>query len=190
MIIMYPILIDEEGGRVSRLRKFIDNSIFSAYFFGKLFVKNKKKFNLYFDVYVKQIGYLLNVLGININSVPVLDVRRKISDKIIGDRSYSSNPKVVTELGEFCISNFHKQKIGTIIKHIPGHGLTKVDSHKKLPIVKKNVKEISKIDFFPFKGKKALFAMTAHIVYWNIDKDNTATHSKKVIQIIRNEYWV
>ena len=183
----YPILIDEEGGRVTRLRKFIDNSTFSSDFFGKLFIKNTKKFNIFFDVYVKQIGHLLNTLGININSVPVLDVRRRITNKVIGDRSYSSNAKVVSKLGEFCISNFHKQRIGTIIKHIPGHGLAKVDSHKKLPIVKNSIKEITKIDFFPFKNKESLFAMTAHIIYWTIDKRNTATHSKKIIQLIRNK---
>ena len=178
---------DEEGGKVTRLKKFIDNSIFTADFFGKLFTKNKKKFNIYFDVYIKQISNLLNILGININSVPVLDVRRKISNKIIGNRSYSSNANVVSKLGEFCISSFHKQRIATIIKHIPGHGLAKVDSHKKLPIVKKTIRELNKIDFFPFKNKKSLFSMTAHIIYWNIDKNNTTTHSKKLIQIIRNK---
>ena len=182
----YPIIIDEEGGKVTRLKKFIDNSIFTADFFGKLFTQNKKKFNIYFDVYVKQIANLLNILGININSVPVLDVRRKITNKIIGERSYSSNAKVVSKLGEFCISSFHKQRIATIIKHIPGHGLAKVDSHKKLPIVKKTIKELNKIDFFPFKNKKSLFSMTAHIIYWNIDKNNTTAHSKKLIQVIRN----
>ena len=165
----YPIIVDEEGGKVTRLKKFIDNSIFTADFFGKLFTQNKKKFNIYFDVYVKQIANLLNILGININSVPVLDVRRKITNKIIGERSYSSNAKVVSKLGEFCISSFHKQRIATIIKHIPGHGLAKVDSHKKLPIVKKTIKELNKIDFFPFKNKKSLFSMTAHIIYWNIE---------------------
>ena len=182
----YPIMIDEEGGKVTRLKKFIDNSIFTADYFGKLFTKNKKKFNIYFDVYVKQIANLLNILGININSVPVLDVRRKITNKIIGNRSYSSNANVVSKLGEFCISSFHKQRIATIIKHIPGHGLAKVDSHKKLPIVKKTIRELNKIDFFPFKNKKSLFSMTAHIIYWNIDKNNTTTHSKKLIKIIRN----
>ncbi len=72
----YPILIDEEGGQVSRLSKFIDNSIFSAEFFGNLYIKDKKKFYIYYNIYVKQISYLLNLLGININTVPVLDVRR------------------------------------------------------------------------------------------------------------------
>ena len=86
--INYPILIDEEGGRVSRLNKFIDNSIFSAEFFNQLYIKDKKKFNIYYDVYVKQISYLLNLLGININNVPVLDIRRKFTHEVIGNRSF------------------------------------------------------------------------------------------------------
>ena len=103
----YPILIDEEGGQVSRLNKFIDNSIFSAEFFSILYTKDKKKFYIYYNVYVKQIAYLLNLLGININTVPVLDVRRKITNNVIGNRSFSSNPFQVSKLGKICINKFH-----------------------------------------------------------------------------------
>ena len=183
----YPILIDEEGGQVSRLNKFIDNSIFSAEFFSTLYTKDKKKFYIYYNIYVKQIAYLLNLLGININTVPVLDVRRKITNKVIGNRSFSSNPFQVSKLGKICINKFHDNSIGTVVKHIPGHGLSKVDSHNKLPIVNHNSNLLNKIDFFPFKKQNAFLAMTAHIVYTSIDKKNTATHSKKIINIIRKK---
>ena len=183
----YPILIDEEGGQVSRLNKFIDNSIFSAEFFSILYTKDKKKFYIYYNVYVKQIAYLLNLLGININTVPVLDVRRKITNNVIGNRSFSSNPFQVSKLGKICINKFHENSIGTVVKHIPGHGLSKVDSHNKLPIVNHNSNLLNKIDFFPFKKQNAFLAMTAHIVYTSIDKKNTATHSKKIINIIRKK---
>ena len=183
----YPILIDEEGGQVSRLNKFIDNSIFSAEFFSILYTKDKKKFYIYYNVYVKQIAYLLNLLGININTVPVLDVRRKITNNVIGNRSFSSNPFQVSKLGKICINKFHENSIGTVVKHIPGHGLSKVDSHYKLPIVNHNSDLLNKIDFFPFKKQNAFLAMTAHIVYTSIDKKNTATHSKKIINIIRKK---
>ena len=183
----YPILVDEEGGKVSRLNKFIDNSSFSSQFFNNLYVKDRSKFYIYYNVYIKQISYLLNLLGININTVPVLDVRRKITNQVIGSRSFSSNPSIVHKLGEICIDKFHENHIGTVIKHIPGHGLSKVDSHKHLPIVDRDVDSLNKIDFFPFKKQKALLAMTAHIIYSSIDKKNTATHSKKVIKIIRNK---
>ena len=183
----YPILIDEEGGQVSRLGKFIDNSIFSSEFFCNLYKNNKKKFYIYYNNYVNQISYLLNLLGININTVPVLDVRRKITNKIIGNRSFSSDPLIVSKLGKICIDKFHKNRIATVIKHIPGHGLSKVDSHKKLPVVSKDINYLNKFDFFPFKKQKSLLAMTAHIVFNSIDKKNTATHSKKVINIIRKK---
>ena len=183
----YPILIDEEGGKVSRLNKFIDNSIFSAEFFNNLFSKDKKKFYIYYNIYVKQISYLLNLLGININTVPVLDVRRKITNNVIGNRSFSSNPSQVSKLGKICINKFHENNIGTVVKHIPGHGLSKVDSNNRLPIVNHNIELLNRIDFFPFKKQNSYLAMTAHIVYTSIDKKNTATHSKKIINIIRKK---
>tara|TARA_B100001175_G_scaffold307786_1_gene307399 strand:+ start:799 stop:1749 length:951 start_codon:yes stop_codon:yes gene_type:complete len=183
----YPILIDEEGGSVSRLSKFIDNSIFSSDFFCNLYIKDKKKFILYYDIYVKQISYLLKLLGININTVPVLDVKRKITSKIIGNRSFSSNPFLVSKLGRITIKNFHNNNIATVTKHIPGHGLAKLDTHIKLPVVKENIKLLNKIDFFPFRKQNSLLTMTAHIIYSSIDSKFTATHSKKVINIIRKK---
>lgn len=183
----YPIIIDEEGGKVSRLRNIIDNSIFSAKYFGKLFIKDKNKFNTYLAVYIKQISYLLNLMGINHNTVPVLDLFRKNYHKIIGDRSFSNDPEIVSQIGDISIREFHKNKINTIIKHIPGHGLSKVDSHKQQPIVNKNISYLKKNDFLAFHKKKSYLAMTAHIIYNKIDSKYNTTHSKKVIDMIRNE---
>ncbi len=183
----YPILIDEEGGRVSRLNKLIDTSIFSAKYFGDLFYNDKKKFYLYYNVYIKQISYLLNILGINLNTVPVLDIFRKNSHKIIGDRSFSSNKNIVSKIGDFCINKFHKNKIGTIIKHIPGHGLAKVDSHIKLPIVNDKFKALLNKDFKVFQNKKSLFSMTSHVVYKNIDRFHPTTHSSKILNLVRSK---
>ena len=182
----FPILIDEEGGRVSRLRNFIDNSIFTAKYFGDLYKINNKKFEIYFNVYVKQISYLLRTLGININSVPVLDLRRFKSHSIIGDRSYSSNKKIVSKIGNICIQKFHSNKIATIIKHIPGHGLSKSDSHKKLPIINNKIDYLLKNDFKVFKNKNSLLAMTGHLLFKNVDSE-AVTHSTKIIKLIRNK---
>ena len=183
----YPILIDEEGGRVTRLKNFIDSSIFTAKYFGDLYNKNVKKFEIYFNVYVKQISYLLRTLGININTVPVLDIRRLKSHKIIGDRAYSSNVKIVSKIGDICIEKFQKNRIATIIKHIPGHGLSKSDSHKKLPIIDQKINYLIKNDFLAFKNKKSLIAMTGHLLFKNIDNVENATHSKRIINLIRNK---
>jgi beta-N-acetylhexosaminidase len=183
----YPILIDQEGGRVNRLNKLIETSILTAEFFGNLYKKNKKKFFNYYKIYINQISYLLNEIGANINTVPVLDVRRSKSSNVIGDRSYSSLSKNVSKIGDFCIKEFKKNGIGTVIKHIPGHGLAKVDSHKLTPVVKKKMKYLYKNDFAPFKSKKTFFAMTAHVIYKDIDPINTATHSAKIIKLIRKK---
>ena len=183
----YPILIDQEGGRVNRLSKLIESSIFSSKYFGDLFIKNKSKFSDYFKIYISQTSYLLNELGININTVPVLDLMMIGANKIIGDRSFSKNPKIVSLIGNFCIKEYQNRKIANVIKHIPGHGLAKVDSHKKTPYVKKDYKYLYRNHFLPFKNKKTFFAMTAHVVYTKIDPINTATHSKKIINIIRRK---
>ena len=129
---------------------------------------------------------MLNELGININTVPVLDVGRFTNNSIIGDRSYSSIPKNVSKIGDYCIKEFNNEKIGTVIKHIPGHGLTKIDSHKKTPVIKNKIKYLFKKDFSTFKNKNSFFAMTAHIIYKDIDPKYTATHSSKIIKLIRN----
>ena len=182
----YPILIDQEGGRVNRLKKIFNAGPLTGEFFGKLYLKDKKKFYDYYKIFIKQTSLLLKLIGANINTLPVLDLRLKGSSSIIGDRSFSKDPKTVSKIGDICINNFHLNKIGTVIKHIPGHGLAKVDSHKLTPIVNKNLKYLIKNDFSTFKKKSSFFAMTAHIIYKNIDKSNTATHSKKIIQLIRN----
>ena len=183
----YPILIDQEGGRVDRLTNLIDSSNFTGEFFGELYKKNIKKFNVYYKIFIKQTCYLLDKIGVNINTVPVLDVRYKKSNNIIGNRSFGSSPKIVSKIGDYFINQFQKNNIATVIKHIPGHGLAEVDSHKSTPIVKSKLINLIKNDFFTFKNKKSLFAMTAHIVYQDIDKDFTTTHSKKVIKLIKNK---
>jgi beta-N-acetylhexosaminidase len=182
----YPILIDQEGGRVNRLNRIFNAAPLTGQFFGKLFLNDKKKFYYYYKIFVEQTSSLLKLIGANINTVPILDVRSKGSSSVIGDRSFSNNPKIVSQIGNICINKFHLNKIATIIKHIPGHGLAKVDSHKLTPCVKKSLKYLIKNDFSTFKNKKSLFAMTAHIIYKDIDKINTATHSKKIIKLIRN----
>jgi len=183
----YPILLDQEGGRVNRLTNFLNNDLSTSEFFGNLYSKERKIFNIKYSEFIAETANHLKLIGVNLNTVPVLDLRLKGSSSIIGDRSFSHDPKVVSRIGDICIENFHKNKIGTIMKHIPGHGLAKVDSHKLTPTIKQNLKYLSKKDFIPFKNKRCLFGMTAHIVYSHIDKVYTATHSKKVIDIIRKK---
>ena len=183
----YPILIDQEGGRVNRLKNIITFDNLTGEYFGKLYVQDKRKFNIIYKLFIDKSSYLLKQIGVNINTLPVLDLRIKGSSNIIGDRSFSENKKIVSKVGDICIDLFNQNSIGTVIKHIPGHGLAKVDSHNFTPVVDKSINYLIKNDFFPFKNKDSLFAMTAHIIYKKIDPLNTATHSKTIINIIRKK---
>ena len=183
----YPILIDEEGGKVSRLKKIIDLSTFSQNYFSKLFKSDKKLFYIVYKKYIDVICDIFKSVGININIAPVLDVRRKKSHNIIGNRSFSENPKTVVQMGRLCVDFYEKNKIATVIKHIPGHGLSKCDSHFKMPKITASKSELKKKDFLPFKYCPSFFAMTCHAVYNSYDRGNSATHSKIIIsKVIRS----
>ena len=183
----YPILIDQEGGRVNRLSNIISFDNLTSQYFGNLFEKDKMKLNFIYKLFIDNTSHLLKLIGANINTVPVLDLRTKGASNIIGDRSFSKNKNTVSIMGDLCIKLFHENSIGTIVKHIPGHGSATVDSHNFTPIIKKSQKHLDNNDFFTFKNKKSFFAMTAHIVYEKLDNINTVTHSKKVINYIRNK---
>jgi len=183
----YPILIDQEGGRINRLKNIISFDNLTSEFFGSKYIKDYKEFKFYYKLFIDKISYLLKLIGANINTSPVLDLRIKGASNIIGNRSFSKNPKIVSKIGDFCIKYFHENGIGTIIKHIPGHGLAKTDSHHFTPTVNKDLKYLLKNDFFTFKNKKTFFAMTAHVIFNKIDKYNTVTHSKKLIKLIRKK---
>ena len=145
-------------------------------------------FYVVYKIYVDQVCEIFSKVGININTVPVLDVLRKHTNKIIGNRSFSNNPNIVKKLGKICVKQYELNKLATVIKHLPGHGCASSDSHLKTPKVKFNYKDLSKIDFLPFKSNSSKFAMTAHILYEKIDKNNVATFSKKIIsEIIRKK---
>ena len=183
----YPILIDQEGGRVNRLKNIALFQNLTSEFFGKKYIHNFKEFLILYKLFIDKTSYLLNLIGVNINTMPVLDLRVKGSSNIIGDRSFSKNPKIVSKIGDYCIRFFHQNSIGSVIKHIPGHGLAKVDSHFYTPVVNKKLSYLLKNDFIPFKNKRAFFAMTGHIIFNKIDSQNTVTHSKKIIKLIRNK---
>ena len=183
----YPILIDQEGGRVNRLGNIIIFDNLTSEYFGKLYEKDKRKLNIIYKLFIDKTSHLLKLIGVNINTVPVLDIRVKGASNVIGDRSFSKNRKIVSKMGDICIKLFHDNSIGTVIKHIPGHGLAKVDSHDFTPIINKSLIYLNKNDFSSFKKKNSFFAMTGHVIYKKIDRFNTVTHSKKMIQYIRNK---
>ena len=184
---LFPVLIDEEGSTVSRLKDIINHKI-DANLFGNLYKLNSKTAKKLYKNYIISLCKNLRRIGININTIPVLDVLRNNTNKIIGKRSFSEKKEIVRELGKVAIKECHSQKIATVIKHIPGHGCSITDSHLKTPKVNLEKKILNKIDFYPFKSSPAKLAMTAHIVYKKIDPKNVATFSKIIIQkIIRQK---
>ena len=183
----YPILIDQEGGRVNRLKNLVSFDNLTSEFFGNKYINDLKEFKIYYKLFIDKTSYLLRSIGANINTAPVLDLRINGASNVIGDRSFSADPKIVSRIGDYCIEYYHENGIGTVIKHIPGHGLAKVDSHNFTPIINKKINYLIKKDFIPFKNKKTFFAMTAHIIFNKIDSKNTVTHSKKLIKLIRNK---
>ncbi len=183
----FPILIDEEGASVSRLTNIFNHKI-DAYYFGKLYKVDKKFALSFYKNYLSALCKKLKSIGININTIPVLDVLRKNTNKIIGKRSFSFDKEIVKKLGEVTIRQCHSKKILTVIKHIPGHGCSITDSHFKMPKVSLSEKDLNKKDFYPFKFSSAKLAMTAHILYTKIDPYNVSTLSKKIInKIIRKK---
>jgi beta-N-acetylhexosaminidase len=184
----YPILIDEEGGKVTRLSNFLNNTDYSQKYFGDVYKLNKSIGASFYKSYINSLSKILIKVGININTAPVLDLTKKNTHDVIGSRSYSTNPLIVNELGKLCVKFYKKNKIATVIKHIPGHGGANLDSHLALPKVYNTFLSLKKLDFKCFKNTSSFFAMTAHILYTKIDKKNNVTHSSTILKnIVRKE---
>jgi len=183
----FPILIDEEGNNVSRLKKIIDHNI-SAKFFGELYKLDSKVSIQIYKSYLTNLCKTLKNIGININTIPVLDVLRAHTNKVIGERSFSNNKLIVQKLGKITVEQCNIHKIATVAKHIPGHGSSISDSHLTTPRVNLDQDKLTNTDFYPFKYNHTQFAMTAHILYTKFDKKNVATLSTKIIyKIIRKK---
>lgn len=183
-----PIFIDQEGGRVSRLKEPYWFKPPTAEIFGKIAEENldDAKQAVYLNAQI--IGLDMAKIGINIDCAPVLDVPVSGAHSVIGDRAFSHDKHIVVELAQRFADGLRSTGVVPIMKHIPGHGRGFVDSHMELPVVQTDYKELKHNDFFPFKQiKKVDWAMTAHILYNSIDPENPATTSKKVIDVIRSE---
>lgn len=189
-----PVLIDQEGGRVQRLRPPHWRDFQSFRHFGELYETQPDEAleDLRFETL--RIAESLIELGINVNCTPVLDLIFEGCHDVIGDRSFSSDPAIAGRLGLSVCRHLLKAGITPVIKHLPGHGRAKADSHLELPVVEVDAGELRLTDFAPFKqvarseAGQAVWGMTAHIVYPALDKDNPATLSSRIISdIIREE---
>ena len=183
------ILIDQEGGRVCRLKPPHWRHPPAAQVFAQLAERDLGLACEALTLNVRLIGQELRELGINVDCLPVLDIPEEGADSVIGDRAYGRDVDQIAALGRTACSALMHEGILPVIKHIPGHGRATVDSHKALPIVDTEHAELSQIDFMPFKVLADMpLAMTAHVIYSAIDADKCATISPKVINdIIRGE---
>jgi len=180
------IMIDHEGGRINRFSNLFSQRGFTAKYFGDLFSRDEKKFLKIARFFVNFNSRIFKFLGINTVAYPVLDLKYNKTHEVIGDRSFSSNPNIVKKVSKLFIKEYQKRGIHCISKHVPGHGLSVVDSHYDLPVVKETYDYLKKNDFLCFKNIKSKFMMTAHINFSSID-EKIATYSKKINLIIKNK---
>ena len=182
------ILVDQEGGRVARLKEPEWKKYPAGQYFADLYQTNPEKAKNELFKNFQEIGKDLSEVGINVDCAPVLDILTEKTHQVIGDRTYGTDPNQVADLGRKVCEGLLSQNVYPIIKHIPGHGLGTSDSHLELPVVEASLDELKKADFIPFtKLRDQKFAMTAHILFNAIDKNCCATISPTAIKIIREE---
>jgi len=191
---LYPnrktlIFVDQEGGRVARIKPPIAKSLFpSAEHFANNYQSTPLKAKSELKANCMELMSELKQFGIDSPCAPVCDIKFDGASDVIGDRSFGSSPEQVIDLCRAAIAGIKRSEGIPFIKHIPGHGRATVDSHYELPVVEEPLDVLRNTDFTVFKelAKENVWGMTAHIIYKALDPDNTATTSQKVIEYIRN----
>ena len=184
-----PVLIDQEGGRVARLKPPHWPARPPAARFGALYVTNPDDAREAAYLNARLIAHDLAALDIDVDCLPVLDVPVPGAHDIIGDRAFAADPATVIALGRAQIEGLIDGGVLPVMKHIPGHGRAGSDSHLALPRVHATLEELSASDFITFRSLDTCpMAMTAHVVYEAIDPQRPCTTSPKVIRdVIRGE---
>lgn len=184
-----PVLIDQEGGRVRRLRPPHWREMLPAQPYGELYLREPEAAIEAVRLNHHLMAQEMRAIGVDVDCVPCLDLRVPGADAIIGDRALGETPQPIIDLGRAAMDGVIAGGVAPIIKHIPGHGRASVDSHLELPVVEAEADLLRETDFAPFKAlNDAPMAMTAHIIYSAIDADNPATTSSDMVQgVIRDE---
>lgn len=184
-----PVLIDQEGGRVARLKPPHWKLRPAGARFAALHTGDPEAAREAAYLNARLIAHDLYALGINVDCLPVLDVPVPGAHDIIGDRAYGSEPAAIIDIARAVIDGMIEGGVLAVMKHIPGHGRAGADSHLELPRVSAPRDALSASDFVPFRSlNHCPMAMTAHVVYEDIDAQRPATTSPKIIRdIIRGE---
>lgn len=179
-----PILIDQEGGRVARLRPPHWPEFPPPILFGKAWEKAPLTAMAAARANARSLAVMLSELGISVDCLPLLDVKAEGMHDVIGDRSYGTDPHMVASLGRATLDGLKAGGCVGVVKHIPGHGRGTLDSHLALPTVTASAEELE-TDLIPFRRlQDAPMAMTAHILYTAWDRELCASLSPTIIQTI------
>lgn len=184
-----PVFIDQEGGRVQRLRPPLAPNYPAGAALGALYQRDPNAGLRSAWLVSRLHAFDLRKLGITADCLPVLDVPVEGAHDVIGDRAYGKEPGIVAVMGRAAMEGLKAGGVLPVIKHIPGHGRAFADSHFNLPVVDATLDELRTHDFPPFRAlSDAPMAMTAHVVYTAIDPDHPVTTSPRAVnEIIRGE---
>jgi beta-N-acetylhexosaminidase len=183
-----PILIDQEGGRVARLKPPEWPEFPAGWRFAELYDKAPISAIEAARVNAAALAVVLAEVGINVDCLPVLDVRQEGAHDVIGDRALGAEPMQVAALGRAMLDGLEAGGAIGVVKHVPGHGRAGADSHEELPVVEASLDELA-ADIAPFRAlKDAPMAMTAHVLYPAWDAERPASVSPTIIaEVIRGE---
>lgn len=180
-----PVLIDQEGGRVARLRPPHWRRYPAAAVLAAL---PDPQAGEAVQLGARLIADDLAALGITVDAAPVLDLPADEADLVIGDRAYTTEPQRTAQLGRACCDGLLAGGVLPIIKHMPGHGRARVDSHEALPRVEASISELARHDFAPFRALADMpWAMTAHIVFTAIDGAPATMSPRLIAEVIRRD---
>ncbi|HEY8191345.1 MAG TPA: beta-N-acetylhexosaminidase [Alphaproteobacteria bacterium] len=185
-----PILIDQEGGRVQRLKPPHWKQYPPAGEFGTSFMADFAKGRAALDESMSSLATELADAGINVNCAPVLDVRFPETHPAIGDRAFGNAPEAVAALGAAVCETFLAAGVVPVVKHMPGLGRADLDTHKDLPAVTASLEDLEIVDFRPFRDmqtrafSEAVWGMISHAIYNAVDERAPASCSRKVIRDI------
>lgn len=184
-----PIFIDQEGGRVARLKPPLWPAFPAQRRLGLLYEQDAALGRMAIHIHALLTARMLKDVGINGNCAPVLDLLIEGASPAIGDRALSASPTVVAQGGRIAIDTYLQNGVFPVIKHLPGHGRVKVDPHATLPYVDCDLKTLQQTDFVPFATvRDAPIAMNSHIVFHAIDPDLPVSLSQRAHdEIIRGE---
>ncbi|MGJ0504356.1 MAG: beta-N-acetylhexosaminidase [Methylocystis sp.] len=182
-----PILVDQEGGRVQRFGPPHWRAYPAAARF-EIAAASAAQAERLAWLGARLIAHDLREVGVDVDCLPVLDAPAEGSHSIIGDRAYSRDPARVAAIGRAAAKGLMAGGVAPVMKHIPGHGRARADSHLELPVVEASREELERVDFAPFQANADLpMAMSAHVVYTAIDPAAPGTLSKTVVgDIIRD----